>query len=125
MAEKIRNAVDKNNLCHTLVEKSEVFFRQQLYVDAINTIKSGIASAEFYKDYECLLKGNYSLLRIYEKMNSNSNLKNIYLTIAKLLKDNKNFNDLTSMYVKLSLIFLSENDVEEAKKYLILSQNLI
>lgn len=125
MAEKIRNTVDKYNLCHTLVEKSEVFFRQQLYVDAINIIKSGIASAEFHKNYECLLKGNYSLLRIYEKINSISNLKNTCLTIAKFLKDNNNFNELTSIYVKLSLLFLNENDVEEAKKCLILSQNLI
>ncbi|MBZ9626094.1 helix-turn-helix transcriptional regulator [Clostridium sp. FP2] len=123
-AEKIRNAVDKNNLCHTLIDKSKVFFSQHFYAEAIKIINLGLISAETYKDYEYLLKGNYSLLHIYESIDDISNLKKIYLVIANLLKDNNNFSELTLLYTKLSLIYLNENDIEKAKKCLILSQKL-
>ncbi|MBU3129950.1 helix-turn-helix transcriptional regulator [Clostridium tagluense] len=123
-AEKIRNAVDKNNLCHTLIDKSKVFFSQHFYVEAIKIINLGLISAETYKDYEYLLKGNYSLLRIYESIDDISNLKKVYLVIADLLKDNNNFSELTLLYTKLSLIYLNENDIEKAKECLILSQKL-
>ena len=119
MAEKIIRNVDKSNLCHTLIEKSELFFRQKLYSKAIETIILGLREAEAYSDYEYLLKGNYNLLRIYEKMNDISNLKKIYLTIINLLRINNNFSELTSIYVKLSLIYLNENDIEEAKNILL------
>ncbi|MCB2299508.1 transcriptional regulator [Clostridium tagluense] len=123
-AEKIRNAVDKNNLCHTLIDKSKVFSSQHFYVEAIKIINLGLISAESYKDYEYLLKGNYSLLRIYESIDDISNLKKVYLVIADLLKDNNNFSELTLLYTKLSLIYLNENDIEKAKECLILSQKL-
>ncbi|MBZ9637684.1 helix-turn-helix transcriptional regulator [Clostridium sp. FP1] len=123
-AEKIRNAVDKNNLCHTLIDKSKVFFSQHFYAEAIKIINLGLISAETYKDYEYLLKGNYSLLHIYESIDDISNLKKIYLVIANLLKDNNNFSELTLLYTKLSLIYLNENDIEKAKECLILSQKL-
>jgi len=123
-AEKIRDAVDQNNLCHTLIDKSEVFFRQHFYVEAIKITKLGLSSAEFYNDYEYLLKGNYSLLRIYESMDDILNLKKIYLVIADLLVVNHNFSELTSIYVKLSLIYINEKNIEKAKEYLVLSQKL-
>jgi HTH-type transcriptional regulator, quorum sensing regulator NprR len=124
MAEKIKNDVDKSSVCHTLIEKSELFFRQHLYTEAIKTTKLGLKDAEIYKDYEYLLKGNYSLSRIYESMHDISNLKKTYLTIADILRINNDFSELTSIYVKLSLIYLNENDIEEGKRCLILSQNL-
>ncbi|MBW9159556.1 helix-turn-helix transcriptional regulator [Clostridium tagluense] len=123
-AEKIRDAVDKNNLCHTLIDKSKVFSSQHFYVEAIKIINLGLISAETYKDYEYLLKGNYSLLRIYESIDDISNLKKVCLVIADLLKDNNNFSELTLLYTKLSLIYLNENDIEKAKECLILSQKL-
>lgn len=122
MAEKIVLHNENPNLCHTLIEKSELFFRQQLYPDAIKTITLGLKYAEAYNDYEYLLKGNYNLLRIYESMDDISNLKKVYLIIADLLKVNNNSSELTSIYVKLSLIYLNENDIEQAKKCLVLSQ---
>lgn len=123
MAEKIINEVNKPMLCHTLIEKSELFF-QKLFTKAIKTMRLGLKDAAVYNDYECLLKGNNNLLLIYESMNDITNLKEVYLEIAGLLKINSNFNQLTSIYVKLSLIYLNENDIEEAKKCLIMSQNL-
>jgi len=123
-AEKIRNVIDKGTLCHTLIDKSEVFFRQHFYVKALNVAKLGLSSAEFYKDYEYILKGYYVLLHIYENTNDSSNLKKIYLIIADLLKVNKDFKALASLYIKLSLIYINEMDIEKAKECLILSQNI-
>ena len=42
MAEKVIKNLDKSLLCHTLIEKSELFFRQKLYIEAIKTIKLGL-----------------------------------------------------------------------------------
>lgn len=124
MAEKIRNSADKHNVCHTLIDKSEVFFKQHLYEEAVSAINSGLKDAEVYKDYEYLLKGNYNLLHIYEAMNDISNFKKTYLTIIDLLKESKNSSKLTLIYVKLALLYLNENDIENAKQCLIMSQNL-
>jgi len=124
MAEKIMRHVDKSNLCHTLIEKSELFFRQKLYSEAIKTVSLGLKSAEYYNDCECLLKGNYNLLRIYECMDDTSNLKNVYLTIISILRDNNNFSEIPSLCIKLALIYINENDIEEAKKCLIMSQKI-
>jgi len=123
-AEKLRLGVDKNNLSHTLIDKSEVYFRQHLYGEAIKVAELGLSSAEYYKDYDYLLKGNYMLLHIYESMNDLLNLKKVYFVIANLLKANNNFSELASIYVKLSLIYINEKDIEKAKECLILSQKL-
>jgi tetratricopeptide (TPR) repeat protein len=124
MAENIRNAVDKNNLCHTLIEKSELFLKQHLYADAVKTLTLGLAGAEINKDYEYLLKGNYSLIRVYEIMDDIVNLKKTSLVLADLLKINNNLSELTSIYIKLSLIYINENDIQKAKECLILSQSI-
>ncbi len=123
IAEKIRNSIDKQNLCYTLIEKSEVFIKQHLYDKAIKTIKLGLENAKVYNDYTCLLKGNYVLIRIYENINDGTSLKNTYLTIVDLLKENNNYIEIISIYAKLALIYLKENNIEEAKKYLIMLQN--
>lgn len=123
MAENIRNSVDKNNLCHTLIEKSEFFLKQHLYVEAVKTLRLGLVGAEINKDYEFLLKGNYSLIRVYEVMDDILNLKKTYLVLADLLKVNNKFSELTSIYIKLSLIYINEKDIQKAKEFLILSQN--
>lgn len=122
MADKVIGSVDKSILCHTLIERSELFFRQELYTEAIKTTELGLNDAEIYNDYEYLLKGNYNLSRIYEKINDIPKLKDSYLTIINLLKANDSLSELGPIYGKLSLINLNENNIEEAKRYLILSQ---
>lgn len=124
MAEDIRSYADKENLCYTLVEKSNVYIRQSFYTEAIKTVKSGLKYAYIYKNYECLLKGNYTLLTIYESINDITNLKETYFTIVDILKEHNKSDELVSVYDKLALIYLGENDVENAKHYLTLSQKL-
>lgn len=121
MAEKISNAVDKSILSQTLIEKSNLFVKQGFYNDAINSIQLGLIHAENHKNFEDLLKGNYMLADIYEQLNDNSNLKKVYLTIATLLNNLNNINDLISIYNKLSIIYLDENNILKAREYLLMS----
>lgn len=125
-AEKIRSSTDKQNLSHTLVEKSKIYIELHQYSKAIQIINLALKYAEIYKDDDYLLKGNYSLICIYECLNDTANLKEIYIKIADLLKGKKNDSneELMSVYIKLSLIYLSERDIENAEMYLTISQNL-
>lgn len=124
MSENIRSLMDKQNLSHTIIEKSEVFIKNNFYNDAIKTIELGLKYASLYKDYEYMLKGNYKLVDIYERLKDTENLKEIYLVIADILKESNNINELVSIYIKLSLIYLDESDINKARDCLIMSQNL-
>jgi len=122
-AEQIRIKIDPINLCHTIIEKSYVFVKQGFYSDAITLIKSGLNQAYSNMDYEYLIKGNYELIRIYEILNDVLNIKKIYLDIACYLKITNEY-ELVSVYTKLSIICLDENNIEEARKYLLMSQKI-
>lgn len=124
MAEKIRSTLDKSTLSQTLIEKSNLFFKQGLYRDAINSIELGLINAKRYKNFEDLLKGNYMLIHIYTVLNDKENLKRTYLTIIDLLKEINNIPELISVYNQLSLIYLEENNILEAKEILLSSVKL-
>ncbi|MDP4090317.1 MAG: tetratricopeptide repeat protein, partial [Bacillota bacterium] len=121
---QIRSVIDRSNLSHTLIEMAELFLKQKLYYEAINTIKSGLAEAESYKDYEYMLKGNNKLANIYEDLKDTAGMKEVYVTIADLLKTTKDYKELVSVYVKLALIYIDENDNDTAKEYLKRSQEI-
>ncbi|MBU3175913.1 helix-turn-helix domain-containing protein [Clostridium estertheticum] len=120
-AEQLRIKIDPANLCHTLIEKSGVFIKQGLYNEAITLIEFGLKQAYSNMDNEYLIKGDYELIRIYEILKDSSNLKKIYLNITYFLKTSNKYNELVSVYTKLSIIYLNENNIEECKKYLLLS----
>ena len=123
-AEQFRTNIDSGNLSHTLIEKSMVFINQFQYDKAIVLIESGLRLAASNADYEYLIKGNYELLRIYENTTDYSNFKKVCLdTITLLTKLNKS-NELISVYTKLAIVHLNENNVEEAKKILLISQKI-
>jgi HTH-type transcriptional regulator, quorum sensing regulator NprR len=121
-AEEFRHNIDKENLSHTLIEKSGVFIKQSLYSEAIELIESGLKLAESLSDYDYLVKGNYELIRIYKNLNDSSNLKKAYFNIVNLFNKLNKYGDLVSIYINLSLIYLDENNIKEAKKYLLMSQ---
>jgi tetratricopeptide (TPR) repeat protein len=124
MAEKLRCEIDKANLSHTLIEKSIVFSKQGLYVEAIKTLELGLINAENYSDVEYLVKGNYMLADIYKILNDAQNLEMVYLRITDLLK-NTNSIDIILIYNKLSSMYLDQNNITESKKYLSLSEYFI
>ena len=121
-AQEFRVIVDKEHLSHTLIEKSGVFIKQGLYNEALELIDSGMKLAESFSDYDYLIKGNYELIRIYKNINDSSNLKKIYFNIVDLFNTLNKYSELVSIYINLSLIYLDENNIEEAKKYLLMSQ---
>jgi HTH-type transcriptional regulator, quorum sensing regulator NprR len=103
-AEQLRIKIDPDNLCHTIIEKSGVFIKQGLYNDAIILIKVGLKQAYSNMDYDCLVKGNYELIRIYELLNDDLNSKNAYLNIIQFLKMLNKNSELISVYTKLSIL---------------------
>ena len=124
MAEKFRNEVDKINLGVTLIEKSNVFLKQNLYTDAISIINLGINYAIEYNNMEYLLKGNYLLANIYDKINDLVNLENIYLKTVELLKINNDKNSLKSIYDKIALMYCKQGKSIPCGNYLVLSNDL-
>ncbi|MDR3598750.1 helix-turn-helix domain-containing protein [Clostridium sp.] len=124
MAIKFRTEYDEANLSHTLIEKSIVLLHQELYFDAIETLKLGLKYAEAYNDLEYLVKGNYLIARIYNILNDNDNLEKTYLKIADLLKDTDS-NDLILIYNDLASMYLNKNNIVEANHYLFLSKEVI
>lgn len=123
-AENFRINIDPGNLSHTIIEKSDVFIKQGLYANAIKLIESGLKLADSNDDYEYLVKGNYKLIHIYGSINDYSNLKKVCLNIITLLTELNKSIELVSIYTKLAIIYLDENNIEEAKKYLLMSQKL-
>ncbi|WP_176212582.1 helix-turn-helix transcriptional regulator [Clostridium acidisoli] len=124
MAAKFKNEFSKSNLSHTLIEKSEVLLKQNLIDDAIKSIKLGLEYAKEYKDLEYLLKGNYLLMDIYDKLNDNEKLEKVYINIIELLKLTKNTKELKDLYNELALKYLRQNKAEICEQYLLLSKNL-
>ncbi|WP_026884817.1 helix-turn-helix transcriptional regulator [Clostridium akagii] len=124
MAEKFRNDIDKANLAATLIEKSEVLLKQNLIDEAIKSIELGIKYAKEYKYLEYLLKGDYLLGKIYDKIKDNENLEKVYLEIIELVKNTENNDKLKTIYNELAIMYLNQNKIDMCKKYLSLSKKL-
>ncbi len=123
MAEKIIIDMDKSLLSHTIIEKAEVLLKQNLIDETIKTIELGVNYAKEYKDLEYLLKGNYLLGRIYDKIKDTAKLEEVYLEIIELLDNTENNDKLKAIYNELAIIYLNQNNVDMCKKYLSLSKN--
>ncbi|SMC23254.1 Tetratricopeptide repeat-containing protein [Clostridium acidisoli DSM 12555] len=124
MAEKFRSELDKVNLGVTLIEKSNVFLKQNLYTDAIKTIDEGLNYAIEYNDMEYLIKGYYTLADIYDKLSNWVNLENVYMKLVELLKINNDKNNLKSIYDKMALMYLRQDKPSLCQEYLLLSNDL-
>ena len=128
MAELFKYKFDRPTLSHTHIEKSHVFIKQRLYNKAIESIKEGLNNAVNYDDMEYLIKGNFMLSRIYEILDDYDRLEKVYLELVRILKkacEIHNTSDLSLVYNKLSLIYLSKGNTANTKKYLLLSQDTI
>lgn len=124
MAEEFKLKTNTTNLSHTIIEKSGVFIKQGHLNDAIELIESGLRLAEIYIDYEYILKGISELARIYEILHSTSKLKELYFNLIKILNKLNKHKELTIVYNKLSIIYLEENNIDEAKKYILMTLEL-
>lgn len=124
MAGEFKSKMDRENLSHTLIEKSNVFLKQDLPEQAIKTIDEGLNYAIEYNDMEYLIKGYYILVSIYDRLNDLVNLENIYIKLAELLKINNDKIKLKSIYDKMALMYLRQDKPSFCQKYLLLSNDL-
>jgi len=74
-SETIRMENDESNLSHTIIDKSRVYIKKELYTEAIILTKLGIDLATRYNDNNYLLKGYYQLIEIYEKLDKNEDIE--------------------------------------------------
>lgn len=123
-AEKFKMEFNKSTLSHSLIEKSNIFLKQNLYTDAIKTIDLGLNYAIEYNDIEYLIKGYYASADIYDKLNDLINLENVYIKLVELLKINNDKIKLKSIYDKMALMYLKQDKPNFCQKYLLLSNDL-
>jgi tetratricopeptide (TPR) repeat protein len=124
MAEKVISEVDKSLLGKTLIEKSIVFIRQNLYTDAIKTINDGLNYAVEYNSIEYLIKGYCILADTYDRLKNWVKLENVYMKLVELLKINNDKIKLKSIYDKMALMYLRQDKPNSCQEYLLLSNNL-
>lgn len=125
LAQKIRTDNDIHNLHHTIIEKSNVFIKQNLYSEAILLIKLGLEMANKINDTEYLIKGNYLLAQIYNILNDYDNLEKIYGSILNLLKDTKDTGQVLKLYNAMTIMYLKQNNLSKVENYLKISQIFI
>lgn len=120
MAQEIRSDKDVSNLSHTLIEKSRIFIKQELYEQAVSLIKEGINLIPMDDDMDYWLKAHYMLAGIYLKLNCNKEAENVYETVSMTLKRNGNTykNQLIDVYVKMANLYLEQNNGEKLKEVL-------
>lgn len=124
-SQSIRSEVDRVNLSHTLIDKSEVYIKQKLYNEAIMLIKLGIDMAKIYNDNEYLLSAFYFLVDIYTLIGDYDKVEDYYNNILSILKDKKDNNNLLKVYMKLCDFNFKRNNYEKAYEYLKLSQVIL
>jgi tetratricopeptide (TPR) repeat protein len=124
-SQEIRMKVDKPNLSHTVINKSEAYTKQKLYDEAIMLVRFGIDMAQEYNDSEYLLKAYYLLADIYTIREDYKNIEENFIKIVNILKDKKNQLDLLKVYLKLSELNFKTNNNEKGHEYLKMSQNTL
>jgi tetratricopeptide (TPR) repeat protein len=124
MAEKTVKELNIEILPAMLIEKSDVLLKQNLIDEAIEEIELGLKYSDDYKNLEYLLKGNYLLAKIYDKINDDKSLERVYFKIAGLLKLTEYKGKLKCIYNKLALMYLKQGNESLCEKYLLSSINL-
>ncbi|MDD3224154.1 MAG: helix-turn-helix domain-containing protein [Clostridium sp.] len=124
IAEQFKKEFDKSKLSYTIIEKSKVYIKQELFDKAIDTIKEALKYAMDYNDLDYLLRGHSMLKDIYTKLNDDEKLENEYLELIKLLKITDDEVNLKVIYDKLVFLYLKQSKYEFATKYIALSDQL-
>ena len=119
----IRELMDKSALCHSIIDKSKVYIKLNLYSDAIPLLEKGITLAKEYLDKEFMLAGYELLEKIYSIIHEYDKLENIYLSLLSIL-ENTDYERLINTYIKLSLLYSNMGYSEKCREYLIKAQNI-
>lgn len=124
-SQSIRSKVDKANLSHTLIDKSQVYIKQKLYDEAIMLISLGIDVAKVYNDSEYLIRAYYHLVDINTLNGNYYKVEESYNNILSILKDRKDKNNLLKVYMILCELSFKRNNSNKAYEYLKLSQVIL
>lgn len=120
---KMRESIDRRTLSHSIIDKSKVYMKLNLNSKAIELLEEGLSLAMEYHDKEFLLIGYMLIEEIYTSTNAYDKLESIYLNLISVL-ENTDYEQLINIYIKLSLLYLNNNDNEKCKQYLIKAQDL-
>lgn len=127
MSYKIRKNADKNMLGRTLIEKSFVYIKKNSYKQAITLLKRGILLVCKNNDLAYQLKGYYTLADIYTDLRIYDEAEKVYMTLLKLFKDNNVNNskdEIIKINVKLSCLYLCQNNNIKLKEILLYLQDI-
>ncbi|MEG2289729.1 MAG: hypothetical protein RSA29_00230 [Clostridium sp.] len=99
----IKNSLDISTLCRSLIDKSKVYIKRNLYSEAIELLEKGIILANEYGDKEYLFKGYTLLEDAYVALKDRNKLEEVYLRSLQALNDIDSCK-LLSIYNKLTMI---------------------
>lgn len=126
-AQQIRLIKYNNNLYHTLIEKSSVYIKQKLYMQAISLLEEGLNLASLNNDMEYLTAGYIKLADIYVILKDNKKAENIYEILLNLIQknsDDKCKGKIINIYIKLSCLYLEDNNHDKLKEALLILNDL-
>lgn len=123
-SEIIRIDNDKAKLSHTIIEKASLYIKKELYTEATLLLKIGCDLAKTYNDSYYLVEGYYLLIDVYEKLNRYNEIEEVYYEIIENVKDKYNSPELLKVYLKLAELYIKEEKIEEANKFIKLSQKI-
>lgn len=110
----IREKLDKTNLCHSIINKAEVFIETKDYEEAIKLLLNGLSLSISFNENEYILIAYKHLATIYTVQNDLSNLEKTYLNIIDILEESAS-PDLTEFYSKLSILYLDSKQYDDCK----------
>lgn len=117
LAENIVDNVDNIDSACVYLIKGNIYLAQGCYDEAALAANNSLRLA--YNKDELMLRSYDILIGIYSSKKDFVNLRNTYTKILDLLKDKEGYSEeILTLYNKLALLYLEQNDVEMCKKYL-------
>jgi tetratricopeptide (TPR) repeat protein len=118
---EFRKLKDIETLSHTIIDKAKVYVYEKLYQQAVELLNLGCNMALKYNDYDYAIRGYKELIEIYISTSDFKKAEDLYLKTVNLLRD-KDSQELKKTYLKLSKFYIKQGKLDEADKYLNLSQ---
>ncbi|MFL0246588.1 helix-turn-helix domain-containing protein [Candidatus Clostridium stratigraminis] len=112
-AQHLRETRDASKLCRTLIDKSKVFIKNKLSIEAIKLLNEGLDMAIIYSDLEYIISGFNLLEEIYTSLHDDNALNLLYTKVLYILKGKASNQYLANVYTKIclnSLIHDSKNE---------------
>ncbi|WP_163192377.1 helix-turn-helix domain-containing protein [Clostridium thermarum] len=123
-SQEIRKEKEPSKLSHTIIDKSRIYIKQGMNMEAAMLLELGIELTMKYNDQDYLLRAYYYLIDVYYALDDFENVEQTYFKIINILKPKGN-SELIRIYLEMSKLYIKKGDLEEAEKYINLSQRSI